>query len=289
MYSMQATDIAFPNIGIYLSNVPKTINIFGFDVALYGIIIAFGMLMGFTLAGYVAKKEGMKTELVWDFAAPAIVFSICGARIYYVATSWDRYKDNPVSIFYLREGGLAIYGGVIAAFITLYVYTRIKKVSFGALGDVLIAGLPLGQAIGRWGNFFNREAFGGYCNAFTAMKLPVNAVRARDISEGIRANMEAGADYILVHPTFLYESMYNLLLVIFLLWYRKKKHFDGEVFLLYVVCYGIGRFFIESLRTDQLFIPGTVIPISMALGLLSAVAALVLIFIYRKKLKQNNN
>lgn len=278
---MEYSDIWFPNLNIYLKNVPQMIYVGNFGIAFYGIMIATGILLGFMLSAKIAKVNGENPDLVWDFSLPAIFFSICGARIYYVVMSWKSYKDNPISILYLRQGGLAIYGGIIGAFVTLYVYSRVKKVSYFKFGDILIAGLPLGQLIGRWGNFFNREAFGGYCDGLFAMRLPVERVRAWDISPELREHIVDG--YIQVHPTFLYECLWNLGLCVFLVLYNKKKKFDGELFLLYVAGYGIGRFWIESLRTDQLFVPGTQIPVSMLVSSVSAVIAIAMIIILRKK------
>lgn len=283
---MSPTSIDFPNLGIHLENVPKGFYIGDFSIAIYGIMIATGMFLGFALAARLAKDYDVHPDMVWDFAVPAILFSVCGARAYYVIMSWDNYKDDPISVLYLRQGGLAIYGGVIAAFITMYVYTRIRRISYFRFADIMMPGLLLGQIIGRWGNFFNREAFGGYNEGLLAMRLPVAAVRANDISEALAAHITEGVDYIQVHPTFLYEGLWNLALMLFLIIYGKKKSFDGEIFLMYIAGYGIGRFWIESLRTDQLIIPGTAIPVSMAVSSVSAVIAVVSIICVRKKLSK---
>ena len=192
---MDVTDIAFPHLGIYLENIPRSFSIFGFKIAFYGVIIGIGVLCGVLMAAYVAKKEKLDTELIWDFAIYAIVFSIVGARIYYVIFQWDMYKDNLLAIFNLRNGGLAIYGAVIAAFITLWVYCKVKKQSFLQVADVCVPGLVLGQAIGRWGNFMNREVFGEYTDNLLAMRLPVEAVRSIDISENLAAHIPEGANY----------------------------------------------------------------------------------------------
>ena len=146
-------DIAFPNLEIYLKNVPKTFTVFGFPIAFYGVIIVIGVLAGVLLAAKVAKLEKLDSDLIWDFAIYAIIFSIIGARVYYVIFSWDRYKNDLLGIFNLRNGGLAIYGAVIAAFLTLWIYCRRKKQSFLQLADICVPGLVLGQVIGRWGNF----------------------------------------------------------------------------------------------------------------------------------------
>lgn len=271
---MGIKDIAFPHLGIYLENIPKSIDVFGFSIAFYGMIIGFGVLAGILLAVHDAKVTGQNPDTIWDFAIYAIIFSVIGARIYYVAFSWDTYKDDLLSIFNTRNGGMAIYGSVIAAFITLFVYSKLKKVNPFQIGDSCVLGLILGQAIGRWGNFMNREAFGGYTDNLFAMRLPIEAVRANEITEDIAAHIVEGTNYIQVHPTFLYESMWNLFLLILMLCYRKRKKFHGEICLFYLGGYGLGRFVIEALRTDQLLIPGSDIAVSQLLSLCLVVFAL---------------
>ena len=170
---MNAGDIAFPNLGIYLKDVPKSFSVFGFDIAFYGLII---VMAGLLMAVHMAKVTGQNPEVYWDFSIYAVIFSIIGARIYYVIFAWDFYKDNLLGIFQFRNGGLAIYGGVIAAFITLFIYCRIKKQNPLLIGDTAMPGLVLGQAIGRWGNFMNREVFGEYydglCSFPSAPSVP---------------------------------------------------------------------------------------------------------------------
>lgn len=270
---MNAGDIAFPNLGIYLRDVPKSFSIFGFEIAFYGVIIGLGVLAGILMAVHQAKVTGQDPEVYWDFAIYAVIFSVIGARIYYVIFAWDYYKDNLLSIFNTRNGGMAIYGAVIAAFITLFVYCKIKKQKPLLMGDTAMAGLLLGQIIGRWGNFMNREVFGEYYDGLFSMQLPIEAVRARDISENIAAHIPEGANYINVHPTFLYESVWNLAVMILILLYTKHKKFDGEICLFYLGGYGLGRFIIEGIRTDTLFIPGTTVPVSQVLALLMLIFA----------------
>ena len=294
---MNHMDIAFPNLGFYLNNVPDGFNIFGFRIALYGVIIGIGVMCGVLMAAYVARRENMDPDLVWDFAIYAIIFSIMGARVYYVIFEWDMYKDNPVSIFNLRNGGLAIYGAVIAAFLTLFIYTRVKKQSFLQLVDVCVPGLVLGQAIGRWGNFTNREVFGGYTDNLLAMRLPYDfsVIRERDITADIKAHIITvnGMDYIQVHPTFLYECLWNLALLCLMLVYQKHKKFRGEIWLLYLGGYGLGRFWIEGIRTDQLYLTGTTIPVSQLLAIICVVVAVaadvvVRIRIYNRQREDRN-
>lgn len=283
---MDVTDIAFPHLGIYLENVPRNFSVFGFRIAFYGVIIGIGILCGILMAAYIAKKEDTNPDLIWDFAIYAIVCSIIGARIYYVIFEWDVYRNDLLSIFNIRKGGLAIYGAVIAAFITLWIYCRVKKQSFLHIADICVPGLVLGQIIGRWGNFMNREVFGEYTDNLLAMRLPVDAVRSSDISESIARNMVEGTNYIQVHPTFLYEGLWNLALLLLMLLYRRHKKFQGEMWLLYLGGYGLGRAWIERIRTDTLFIPHTTIAVSQVLAVVLFVAALaadILIRIWMKR------
>ena len=283
---MGEMDIAFPNLGIYLTNVPKTIMIGNFGIAIYGVVIALGMLLGLTLSSKIAEKTGQDPDTIWDLGPALLFFSVLGARIYYVIFMWDYYKNDPIQIFNLRGGGLAIYGGIIAGLITIYVYCRIKKKKFPLVLDTVMYGLLVGQILGRWGNFFNREVFGEYTNNLLAMRIPVSMVRERDISASIAAHMAEGTNYIQVHPTFLYEGMWNLMLLIFLLVYLKHKKFDGEIALLYFAGYGIGRALIESIRTDQLYITGTTIPVSMVLGIVMAVVSITADLVIRARLRK---
>ncbi len=279
------TSIEFPNIGIHLESVGNHITIFGFDIAYYGMIIGAGILAGIFIAAWEAKRTGQKPDDYYDLAIYAVIFSIIGARIYYVVFSWDMYKDNLLSIFNIRQGGLAIYGGVIAAVITVTVFAKIKHLSAPLLMDTAGLGLVAGQMIGRWGNFFNREAFGEYTDWLLAMRLPVDAVRGSDITGLMREHMETveGVSYIQVHPTFLYESLWCLLIFILMLLYRRHKKFDGEVFLLYLAGYGFGRFWIERLRTDQLLLPGIGFPVSQLLAGVLVLLSVALIFFNRRK------
>lgn len=286
---MNSTDIAFPNLGLYLENVPQGFYIGSFYIALYGVVIAIGVITGIMLAAHAGKVTGMNPDDIWDFAIYAVIFSVIGARIYYVVFEWDQYKDDLLSIFNTRQGGMAIYGAVIGAFLTLFVYTRVKKRKALALGDAGVVGLIWGQIIGRWGNFFNREVFGEYSDGLLAMRLPIDAVRSRDISENLRAHIVEGTNYIQVHPTFLYEGGLNLLLLLFMLWYLKRKKFDGEICLLYLGGYGIIRFFIEGIRTDQLKIAGTNIAVSQMLGISLFVFAVIMDIVVRIRIKKKEN
>lgn len=282
---MSRGDIAFPHLGIEIATLPKGITIGGFTIAYYGIIIACGMIAGLLLARWQAKRTGQNPEFYMDYAFFGIIFAIIGARLYYVAFSWENYKDDLLQIFNTRGGGMAIYGGVIAAVITALVYCRIKKYRFSLFADTAVVGLILGQVIGRFGNFMNREAFGEYTDSLFAMRLRVDQVAASSITDTMREHMTNidGVQYIQVHPTFLYESVWNLIVLILMLLRTKKKAFDGEIFLIYLIGYGIGRAWIEGLRTDQLQIGSTGIAVSQVLSALIAVVGIVVwIYQYRK-------
>lgn len=280
---MGVGDIAFPNLGIYLNNVPKSFNIGSFTVAIYGLVIAIGMVCGFWLASNQGKKNGFDGDLVWDFAIYAIVFGILGARIYYVVFAWDKYKDNIAEVINIRNGGLAIYGGLIAGFTVLFVFCHIKKINPLNFADACVPGIAIGQIAGRWGNFTNREAFGQYTNGLLAMRLPIDAVRVSDISESISSHIVEGTNYIQVHPTFLYEGLWNLCLLIFLLLWTKRKRFSGQIMTFYFAGYGIGRLWIEGLRTDQLKIGHSTIAVSQVVCVSIIILAVVLNVVFWNK------
>ena len=284
---MGINDIAFPNLGIYLHDVPKSFSIAGFTIALYGVVIAIGMMLGVAIAVYDRRSRGLNEDPIWDVALIGIPSGIIGARIYYVIFAWDFYKNDPIQILNIRQGGLAIYGGVIGALISIFIYCRVKKENFFEIWDSVALGFLIGQSLGRWGNFFNREVFGGYTDNIFAMRLPIDAVRERDIVPSLAATIGEGENFIQVHPTFLYESMWNFALLIILFLYRKHKKFSGEIMLLYIAGYGVGRFWIESIRTDQLYITGTTIPVSMVLAALMTIVGVGADIIIRLKMSKN--
>ena len=285
---LTAADIRFVHLGLGIEHLRNSIFVFGFRIAFYGIIIGIGMLAGIWIAQSDARRRGQDPDLYLDFALYGIIFSIIGARTYYVIFDWDNYKNDLIQIFNLRAGGLAIYGGVIAGVLTLLVFTRVKKLSFFSMADTGVLGLITGQIIGRWGNFFNCEAFGGYTDSFLAMRIKRSLVNPGMISQELLDHLivENGVEYIQVHPTFLYESMWNLGVLIFMLWYRKRKKFDGEMLLIYLLGYGLGRSWIEGLRTDQLIFFGTGIPVSQALSMLLVLISGTVLVYKHKQLKK---
>ena len=214
--------IRFPHLGIVLKNVGDGINIGGFEIKYYGMIIATGFLLGLIVSYYAAKHENkFDPELVFDYLITMIIPAIVGARLYYVIFSWDYYKNHLSEIIQIRNGGLAIYGGVIAAVLTVIIAAKVKHLSAPQIFDTIALALLNGQMLGRWGNFFNREAFGEYTDSLFAMRLPIDAVRSSDVTEQMRMHIQSigGVEYIQVHPTFLYESLWCCALLIILFVY----------------------------------------------------------------------
>ena len=236
-------DISFPHLGIHLEHVGKTISVFGFEIAYYGIIIGTAILLGFVIATSEAKRTGQDPESYLDMGMFGVVFGIIGARLYYVLFSWDMYKDNLLEILNIREGGLAIYGGVIAAVLTVIIAAKIKHLSAPQIFDTIALALLNGQMLGRWGNFFNHEAFGS--------EVSLKFLNSLHLPDFIIQNMYIDGAYH--HPTFLYESVGNIiafLLIIFVI--RKFQKHIGMQFFGYFVFYGVVRFFVEGLRADSL-------------------------------------
>ena len=270
--------MSFVHLGFTVQNMVKSISIGNFSIAFYGMIIALGMVCGILVAQSDAKRRGQDPELYLDFAIYGMLFAILGARIYYVVFQWGYYKEHLNEIINLRKGGLAIYGGIIAAVLTTAVYCKKKKVDFWLLADTASPSIAFGQMMGRWGNFFNREAFGGFTDAPFAMRLRLDQVRAGDVSEQVMEHIMnfGGVDYIQVHPTFLYESLWNLCLFLLLVLYRPKKKFGGQIFGLYFLGYALGRVWIEGLRTDQLMIGGFAVSQLLSAGIIVAAVAFLI-------------
>ena len=279
-------EIWFPNLGIEIDRLNRVaFTLFGLDVYWYGIFIGAGIILGTYLAMRYMKKIGGNPDNVLDFMLYAIVFCIIGARLYYVVFSWDLYKDNLLDIFNLRKGGLAIYGGIIAAVIFGIFYVRKKRLNFWDMADVMIPSVPLGQAIGRWGNFFNREAFGGFTDGLFAMRYQLPQVSSSNLTEDILNNTVVvnGVEYIQVHPTFLYESLWNIGVFILLLVLRKSGKFKRGMFAWYLILYGIGRVWIEGLRTDSLYLFGSGVRVSQILSGLMIIAGVLMLVYFRRK------
>lgn len=281
-----ASPITFPNLGITVDPSPVAFTVFGKDIYWYGIIIASGFLLAVLYMLHRAKDFGVTQDDVLDMILWAVPIGVVCARLYYCIFYWELYADDPISMLYIWEGGLAIYGGIIGACIAVVIYSRKKKQNFSLLMDTASMSIVFGQIMGRWGNFFNREAFGDYTNNLFAMQLPVSAVRANEITQKMWDHVVTvnGVEYIQVHPTFLYESLWNVGVLLFLFWFRKRKKFNGEVFLMYLIGYGLGRIWIEGLRTDQLLLPVVGLPVSQLLSGCLVVGCTILVVWKRKKL-----
>ena len=256
--------ITFPNLGISVNPSRVAFNVLGKDIYWYGIIIAAGFLLAVIYAMRRAPSFGLNEDNILDMLFVAVPLAIVCARLYYCIFYWDLYRDNPIAILYVWEGGLAIYGGVIGAVIGVAIFCRVKKLPIGPLLDVGSLGLLIGQMIGRWGNFMNREAHGAVTDGFFKMGIA-----------------DAAGNVTYYQPTFLYESVWNLVGFVALHFYSKRRKFDGEVFLLYLAWYGLGRAWIEGLRTDSLYLFNTGIRVSQLLAALSCVAAIaVLVYVH---------
>lgn len=288
--SSGAASIIFPNLGISLGYFPSSFSIFGkFSIAFYGLIIAIGMVLAVVVSMRGAKKSHQDTNDYVDLGIAVIVFGIIGARIYYVLFTLDYYLANPIEIFNIRGGGLAIYGGVIGGLIAAFVVCKVKKIRFLRAFDTIAPGLVLAQAIGRWGNFFNREAFGEYTDSLFAMQIKYDEVGGV-ITDLMRENMVTvdGVQYIQVAPTFLYESVICLVIFILIMIFRRFQQYNGEVSLWYLGSYALARAWIEGMRTDSLMLWNTNIAVSQLLSVAVFAGAFVLLIINRVRLARKS-
>ena len=243
-------DIAFPHLGIFIENLKNTFKIGNYTIAYYGVIIAIGMLIGFYVSVYVGKKINVNEDVLYDIFIICVLLGVIGARAYYVLFRLDYYTIRPYEILDIRGGGLAVFGGIILGTCGIIIYCLIKKINILKVMDATMFGVVVGQAIGRYGNFFNMEAFGDYTDNIFAMRLDNSTVTFKQTLNTIEEN---GVRYIQAHPTFLYESTLNiLLLVIMFVILNKMYKFNGQTFATYLIGYGIIRFFVEALRTDSL-------------------------------------
>ena len=265
------TNISFPSLGIDIYPI-RQFSIGPLTIHLYGVVIAFGLVLATMYCMRRSREFGLTEDHVLDGVLWITPFAILCARAYYCAFSWELYADDPISVLYIWKGGIAIYGGVLGAIVGMIVFCRGKKISLGATLDLVLMGFLIGQAIGRWGNFFNREAFGAETESFLRMGL-LNALTG---------------EITYHHPTFLYESIWNALGFVILHFLSKKREFDGQIALGYAFWYGLGRTFIEGLRTDSLYIPGTELRVSQLLAALSclAAAAVLVYFILKPPAKR---
>lgn len=263
------SSIIFPMLGDLVLDPPSYFTVFGRNIYFYGVFIGCGFLLGIIYCSKKSASFGIKEDDLFDLMICLVPLSIVGARLYFVLFRLDDYIGTPfINWIAVWEGGLAIYGGVIAGMLTIIVFCRRKKISIPAMLDLIVFGLLIGQILGRWGNFMNREAFGAETDVFCRMGL-----------------VSPSGETIYVHPTFLYESLWNLVCFIFLcVWVKQgRRRYDGQCILIYFFWYGIGRTWIEGLRTDSLYIGGTDIRVSQALSAVLAFIALVLLIVNARR------
>ena len=265
---LRSAQISFPMLGDWSIDPPYSFNLFGLEIYFYGVIIALGFILAALYCAKRAKEFGLSSDELYELVIWLIPTCIIGARLYYVLFKLDYFIANPDKIFALRDGGLAIYGGIIAGIIIGIIWCRAKRIRVFAVADLTAFGLLIGQSVGRWGNFINREAFGAQTEIFCRMGLTV-----------------PGFETLYVHPTFLYESLWNILgLIVLHIWSKKgKRKYDGQIFWLYILWYGLGRAWIEGLRSDSLYIGSTDIRVSQLLAIVSAVVSLVILIINARK------
>lgn len=288
MRFLEDTPISFPGLGIWNIDPPEGFTLFGdFEIKFYGVIIAFGLLLAVLYCMKRSGLFGLTSDNVIDVALVGVPCAVVGARLYYVilyGTPFDQWLR-------IRDGGLAIYGGVIGAVLGFFLFsltTKERRARFLPSADIAGLGLLIGQSIGRWGNFFNREAFGSYCDNFLAMRLPEKCIAGLADSPALQElkqkAIEGGYEgFVQVHPAFLYESLWNAVGLVLLHFLAKKRRFDGQIFLCYLAWYGLGRFFIEGLRTDSLMSGSLRTSQVLAIGSfgLSAIA-LIFLLVFQK-------
>ena len=284
--------IRFPNISAYFEGMNKSFTVFGFEITVYGILVAVGMLFGLAVIMLQVRKHKENPNLYLGMVLISLIGGLIGARLYYLAFSWESFSGKPwTELINIRGGGLAIYGGIFGGALAGFIYCKIRKVSFGQMADTVSIGLLTGQIIGVWGNAFNREAFGEYTDSLFAMGLPMDSVQKSAVTKLMKQHLVTfrDMDYIQVHPLFFYESIWCLLLLLILLLYTWRKKFEGEIFLRYLAGYGLGKCVIEWLRTDKLYIPKTKIPVSLlvsaALFLICGIVATVRRILSKKREK----
>ena len=268
--------VRFPNLGFLFEYEDRTFSVLGFDITIYGILMAVSLLIGLGMILLCARWQKLNLNLCLGASISALVGGVIGGRLYYIAFSWSQFSGKSWKILCdIRSGGMSIYGAILGGVLVAALFCRLSRTSFWKMADIVCMGLLSGQIIGVWGNFFNREAFGEYTDSLFAMGLPMDSVQKSAVTKLMKQHLVTfrDMDYIQVHPLFFYESIWCLFLLLVILAIRRRKRFDGELFMRYLAGYGLGRFFFEWMRTDKLCFPGTKVGISLVIS-----AALFLIF-----------
>ena len=276
--------INFPNLHIHWGNVGRKVELFGVETTYFGILLGVAILIGIVLTMWLAHRSGQEAEEYLNLSVFVVIAGIIGARLYYVLFGFEQFKGHWTKIFNLRSGGLAFYGALIAGVIAVFVYCKRQGLIVWKVLDTIVPALLIGQILGKLGNFFNREAFGEYTDGLFAMQLPIESVSAEEVTEKMRQNVEKidGVNMIQVSPSFLYEIKLCLLILIGLLIYRRFEVYKGEIFLLYIISYGAGRFFIEMGRVDKLRTLIFKLPVSQVVAVVSVIIAMILLAVTYK-------
>ena len=284
--------VRFPNLGFLFEYEDRTFSVLGFDITIYGILMAVSLLIGLGMILLCARWQKLNLNLCLGASISALVGGVIGGRLYYIAFSWGQFSGKSWKILCdIRSGGMSIYGAILGGVLVAALFCRLSRTSFWKMADIVCMGLLSGQIIGVWGNFFNREAFGEYTDSLFAMGLPMDSVQKSAVTKLMKQHLVTfrDMDYIQVHPLFFYESIWCLLLLLILLLYTWRKKFEGEIFLRYLAGYGLGKCVIEWLRTDKLYIPKTKIPVSLlvsaALFLICGIVATVRRILSKKREK----
>lgn len=280
--------IRFPNLRIFFQYIPKSFRVLGYEITIYGILLAVALLLGLSVIITEAKRKNQNQDICLGASILAIILGLFGARIWYVAAHWNLYRGNLREILNIHNGGFTFYGALLGGLLALWAVAKLKKQSFGEMADTVSIGLVSGQIIAVWGTFFSREAFGEYTDSLFTMELPVTSVRAGDVTALMRENLleSGGISYIRVHPLFLYESLWCLVLLLFLVSCKRRKRFSGEVAMVYLAGYGLGRFFISWLRTDEVRLPGTNFAVSQIISAFLFVGFGLIVMIRRSMAKK---
>lgn len=277
---MNYTEVSFPGLGITVNIDQVAFSIFGIEVYWYGLLISLGMVLCVVLGMLHSKKNKFSSDLVFDVILVSLPCAIVGARLYYVLSEWEMYSGDLIKIFDTRSGGLAVYGGVLGAFIGTLIMCKIRKIPFSAVVDFCVVYIPLGQAIGRWGNFFNQECFG------TTTTLPWG-MKSSEVESYLRLYFPDLDSTMAVHPTFFYEFLATITIFFILLYVRKYSKHAFESMAVYMILYGVARFFIEGLRTDSLYIGDTGIRTSQLFSAVLVVSGVIyLVVAYKKNIKR---
>lgn len=261
--------IRFPNLHFYVEGVPRAFRVLNMEFTLFGAMLAIGMFLGLLVIWIQAGRQGKSVNLILGASVMAVIGGIIGGRALYVACNYSIYEGDPIKILQLRDGGMAVYGAILGAMVMVFLFSLITRSSYLQTMDVLVLGAAITQAVGRWGDYFNRSSFGEYTDWFWAMQLPLSHVRPEEVTDLMRENLiEAdGISYIQVTPVFFIESVLCLILFFWLLGSSRRRKYDGQIYLRYMIGYGIIRFACEWLRTDKLMVKGLSVGICLVISL----------------------